>query len=68
VVLRENIVRAQNLPLVTRVPSLPTLDPGTRVRLDIGQMDFLERSVSMIYRETLGQSGAVEEDATPPTS
>jgi exoribonuclease-2 len=68
VVLRENLVRVEGLPLVTRVPSLPALDPGTRVRLDVGQTDFLERTVPTIYRETLGQRGAVVEDDTAPTS
>jgi exoribonuclease-2 len=63
VVLRENLVRAERLPLVTRVPSLPALDPGTRVRLEVGQMDFLERTVSLVYRETLGTgSPAVADD------
>jgi exoribonuclease-2 len=68
VVLRENLVRANGLPLVTRVPSLPALDPGTRVRLDIGQMDFLERTLPMTYRETLGRNGAGVEDDTAPSS
>jgi exoribonuclease-2 len=68
VVLRENLVRVEGLPLVTRVPSLPTLDPGTRVRLDVGQTDFLERTIPTMYRETLGQSGAMVEDDTAPTS
>jgi exoribonuclease II len=67
VVLRENLVRAEELPMVTRVPSLPALDPGTRVRLEVGQMDFLERTVSLIYRETLGASGAVVEDDLLPS-
>ena len=62
VVLRENLVRAEGLPLVTRVPSLPALDPGTRVRLEIGQTDFLERTISTMYRETLGQSVAPVQD------
>jgi exoribonuclease-2 len=63
VVLRENLVRAERLPLVTRVPSLPPLDPGTRVRLEVGQMDFLERTVALVYRETLGSgSPAVADD------
>ena len=66
VVLRENLVRAHGVPLVTRVVSLPTLDVGTRVRLDVGALDFLERSVSLIYRETVGASGAPVEDALPP--
>jgi exoribonuclease-2 len=68
VVLRENLVRADSLPLVTRVPSLPALGPGTRVRLDIGQMDFLERTLPMTYRETLGRNGAGVEDDTAPSS
>jgi exoribonuclease II len=68
VVVRENVVRADGLPLVTRVPSLPNVDPGTRVRLEIVQMDFLERSVSALYRETLGRSVPVVGDETAPTS
>ena len=68
VVLRENLVRAEGLPLVTRVPSLPALDPGTRVRLEIGQTDFLERTISTMYRETLGQSTAAVQDDLAPSS
>jgi exoribonuclease-2 len=68
VVLRENLVRVEGLPLVIRVPSLPALEPGTRVRLDVGQTDFLERTISTMYRETLGQSGPAVEDDTAPTS
>jgi exoribonuclease-2 len=66
VVLRENLVRAEGVPLVTRVPSLPALDPGTRVRLDVGRMDFLERSVTLTYREALGASAMVVEDDLLP--
>ena len=62
VVLRENLVRAESLPLVTRVPSLPALDPGTRVRLEVGEIDFLERSVALLYRETLGANPRIVED------
>ncbi|HEX7249335.1 MAG TPA: RNB domain-containing ribonuclease [Burkholderiales bacterium] len=63
-VLRENLVRLDGLPLVTRVPSLPALDPGARVRLEVGAIDFLERTVSCAYRETLdGSSEAVQEAA-----
>jgi exoribonuclease-2 len=50
VVLRENLVRADGFPLVTRVPSLPELEPGSRVRLEVGEMDFLERTLSLVYR------------------
>jgi len=66
VVLRENLVRVDGAPLFTRVPSLPSVDPGTRVRLEVGPMDFLERTVSLIYRETLGTAGAsVADDLLP---
>ena len=68
VVLRENLVRAEGLPLVTRVPSLPALDPGTRVRLGVGQMDFLERTISPVYRETLGKNGLLVPDEAAGTS
>ncbi|HEX2197480.1 MAG TPA: RNB domain-containing ribonuclease [Burkholderiales bacterium] len=50
VVLRENLVRAEGFPLVTRVSSLPQLEPGSRVRLEVGEMDFLERTLSLVYR------------------
>jgi exoribonuclease-2 len=53
VVVRENLVRFEHLPLTTRVPSLPALEPGTRVRLAIESVDLLERSLVCDYRETL---------------
>jgi exoribonuclease-2 len=57
VVLRENAVRVEGLPLVTRVASLPELAPGTRVRLQLEQVDLFERSLAAAYRRTL-ESGA----------
>ncbi len=65
VVLRENLVRFEALPLVVRVASLPTLDPGTRVRLAVGDIDFLERTVACTYLEAIG-SGAAPEDIDAP--
>ena len=55
VVLRENLVRFERLPLSVRVPSLPELEPGTRVRLAVEAPDLLERTVVCTWRETLGQ-------------
>jgi exoribonuclease-2 len=52
-VLRENLVRLDGVPLVTRVSSLPPVDPGTRVRLDVEAVDLLERTLGCRYRETL---------------
>jgi exoribonuclease II len=56
VVLRENLVRFERLPLATRVPSLPALAPGSRVQLAIGPIDLLERTVSCAWRATLGRA------------
>ncbi len=66
VVLRENLVRFEGLPLTTRVASLPALDPGSRVRLEVHSVDLLERSVACVYRETLGRTAVAEDTAEPP--
>ena len=63
VVLRENLVRVEGLPLATRVPSLPALEPGTRVRLELSSVDLLERSLACVYRETLGHSAVIDDTA-----
>jgi exoribonuclease-2 len=60
-VLRENLVRFAGMPLTTRVPSLPELPPGTRVRLELKAVDLFERTVACVYRETLGDGAAAVE-------
>jgi exoribonuclease II len=54
VVLRENVVRVEGLPLVARVSSAPTLEPGSVVRLEVSGVDLIERTLGAVYRETLG--------------
>jgi exoribonuclease-2 len=49
VVLRENVVRVDGVPLVTRVSSLPSVDPGSRLRLEITGIDLLEATFSCTY-------------------
>jgi exoribonuclease II len=39
-VMRESLVRLTGLPLICRVPSLPSLPTGTEVELEIGAIDF----------------------------
>jgi exoribonuclease-2 len=55
VVVRENVVRFERLPLTVRVPSLPELAPGTRVRLGIVKFDLLERTLECAWRGTAAQ-------------
>ncbi|MBC7804053.1 MAG: RNB domain-containing ribonuclease [Candidatus Parcubacteria bacterium] len=63
-VLRENLVRFERLPLALRVPSLPELPSGARVRLSVAEPDLLERSVACAWLETLGQEIAQEPKMT----
>jgi exoribonuclease-2 len=62
VVLRENLVRIEGLPLVTRVSSAPTLEPGALVQLEVTGVDLIERSLTCAYRETLGTVQNATED------
>ena len=57
VVLRENLVRVQGLPLVSRVSAAPTLEPGAVVRIEVKDIDLIERSLAASYRETLEEAG-----------
>ena len=52
-VLRESLVRLEHIPLVLRVHSLPALDRGVRVRLEIEKIDLLEAEARARYVETL---------------
>jgi exoribonuclease-2 len=40
--LRENLVKLDNMPLVFKVPSLPELPAGSRVRLAVVAIDLLD--------------------------
>jgi exoribonuclease-2 len=63
-VLRENLLRLDGLPLVLRVPSLPeSVAAGTRVRLAVQEVDLLERSADLAYRETLPSDPAAAQAA-----
>ena len=49
-VLRESLVRFEELPLVARVPSLPALAPGARVELAVAGIDLLDLTLRCEYR------------------
>ena len=64
VVLRENLVRVDGLPLVLRVASVPDgVNGGARVRLTVRGVDLLERTVDLAYRETLQPAPQAAEQA-----
>ena len=57
-VLRESLVRVAHLPLVLRVPSLPALDPGTAVRLEIEAIDLMDAELRARYLELAPEARA----------
>ncbi len=58
-VVRDELVRIDRLPLVCRVPALPSLAPGTRVRVALSSIDLLDLSVRCDYR---GREDAADAD------
>ena len=56
--LRENLVKLVDIPLVGRIPSLPELPPNTRVMLEIVGADLLDLNFNARF------ISAIEEIAT----
>ncbi|MBY0475842.1 MAG: RNB domain-containing ribonuclease [Nitrosomonas sp.] len=44
-VIKENLVKFDHIPFVTRVPSLPEMAPNTYVKLKLSEIDLLERTL-----------------------
>lgn len=53
VVIKENMVKLDRLPLIVRIPSLPELAPGTLVAVGVSQIDLIDRSLNASF---LGKS------------
>ena len=60
-VIKENLVRLEGLPYVTRVPSLPELPVGTQVVLEIGEVDLLDVELACTFQRKL----VADDDVTP---
>jgi exoribonuclease-2 len=52
-VLRENLIRLDGMPLVTRMNGAPALNPGDRVRVAVADIDLLDIELSCRYVTTL---------------
>ncbi|HEX5393061.1 MAG TPA: RNB domain-containing ribonuclease [Rhodocyclaceae bacterium] len=52
-VIRESLVRLDDVPLVLKVPSVPALDRGVGVRLAIDSVDLLDAEAQARYLELL---------------
>jgi exoribonuclease-2 len=61
-VLRESLVRLEAIPLIFKVPSMPTLPPGTRVQLSIDSTDLVDVEVRATYLETLAEASGEATD------
>ncbi|MBL8445836.1 MAG: RNB domain-containing ribonuclease [Zoogloeaceae bacterium] len=61
-VLRENLIRLDTVPMVVKVPSLPTLDSGTPVRLAVERTDLLDLELHLRHLSASADAplGAVE--------
>jgi exoribonuclease-2 len=55
-VVRENLVRIDEVPLYLRVPSLPASAPGTHIALDVETIDVFELEARCRYVESLPQT------------
>ena len=60
-VLREGLVRIDGLPLVLRLPTLPPLDRGTRLQLEVERIDLLEAEARMRLVEVLASTAEAPE-------
>jgi len=53
-VLKENIVRLDTIPLVTKANGMPTLERGARVKLAVSGIDLLAAEGTLGFIELLG--------------
>ncbi len=67
-VIREDLVRFDCLPLVTRAPSVMGAAPGTKVRLAISSIDLLDISFHAELLETLTPPVSTPPDSAPVVS
>jgi exoribonuclease-2 len=52
-VIRDNLVRLSGVPIVARVPSVPELAAGTRVRLAVDRIDLYDLLLDLTFAEAV---------------
>lgn len=52
-VIKENLVKLDSIPFVTRVPSLPDVAPGSYVKLKLSEIDLLDRTLHAEFLQKL---------------
>jgi len=71
-VLKPDLLRIDDLPLLTRVAGLPTLDRGQRVELDVLGIDEVDLTVELrlhrVLHEVAGRLEELDEEAVDPTA
>lgn len=58
IVLRENLVKLTDIPLIFRAHSLPELPANTKVQLAIGEIDLIDMDVKTRFIGTLEEEAA----------
>ncbi len=57
-VVRDNLVRFADLPLVVRVPSLADLEPGAEAVVEVEEVDLIDTQVRCVYKKGQQQESA----------
>ncbi len=52
-VIKENLVKMDHIPFITRVPSLPEVVPGTYIKLKLSEIDLLDRTLHAEFLQKL---------------
>ena len=60
-VVRDKLVRFRDLPLYTRVPSLPELAAGTAVLVEVASVDLIDSEIRCLYKKPL----PADDEGTP---
>lgn len=61
-VVKDELVRIEGLPMMQRIPGLPELERGRRIRLQILGCDYIELVLETKLLEVLDDTGFVEEE------